>query len=375
MTTGGSFLVPRFSVELPVSSLLVRSTYSNESRSTSGTRSIAASASFVTRRKDFSRWIIVAAAIAAVTAAAPAAGAQSYPSRPIRAIVGFVPGGSTDLIARQLGQKLSETLGQPVIVDNRPGGAGVIAAVMARDAPPDGHTLFFGTISTLATNVATQAKLPYDPLRDYAPITMTVSNPYFLVVHPAVPVASVTEFIALARSKPGELNYSTSGTGGGAHLAVELLRSMARIDIVHIPYKGAAQATAEVVAGHVQMSFSQPAVALPHAKAGRVKVLGVTGLRPLQSWPDAPPVAEGGLPGFEASSWQGVLVPARTAKPIIARLHREIVVALRSPEIERRLLADGSEIGGGSPEEFGAYIRSEIAKWTRVVKEVGIKVE
>jgi tripartite-type tricarboxylate transporter receptor subunit TctC len=326
-------------------------------------------------RQDFHVISVALAAICAATAAAPAVGAQAYPSRPIRAIVGFVPGGSTDLIARQLGQRLSESLGQPVIVDNRPGGAGVIAAVMARDAPPDGHTLFFGTISTLATNVATQAQLPYDPLRDYAPITLTLSNPYFLVVHPAVPAGSVKEFIALARSKPGQLNYSTSGTGGGAHLAVELLRSMARIDIVHIPYKGSAQATAEVAAGHVQMSFSQPAVALPHARAGRVKMLGVTGLKPLQSWPEARPVAEAGLPGFEASSWQGVLVPAKTPKPLIDRLHKEIVVALRSPEIERRLLADGSEIGGGSPEEFGAYIRNEIAKWTRVVKEAGIKVE
>lgn len=318
---------------------------------------------------------LTAAVTLAAGAAAFAADAQSYPSRPIRAIVGFVPGGATDLIARQLGQKLSETLGQPVIVDNRPGGAGVIAAVMARDAPPDGHTLFFGTISTLATNVATQAKLPYDPLRDYAPITLTLSNPYFLVVHPAVPAGSVKEFIALARTKPGQLNYSTSGTGGGAHLAVELLRSMARIDIVHIPYKGSAQATAEVAAGHVQMSFSQPAVALPHARAGRIKILGVTGVKPLHSWPDAPPVAAAGLQGFEASSWQGVLVPTKTPRPIVDRLHKEIVAALRSPEIERRLLADGSEIGGGSPEEFGAYIRNEIAKWTRVVKEAGIKVE
>jgi tripartite-type tricarboxylate transporter receptor subunit TctC len=314
-------------------------------------------------------------AVGAAAAAAPAAAAQSYPVRPIRAIVGFVPGGSTDLIARQLARKLSESLGQPVIVDNRPSGAGVMAAVMAKDAPPDGHTLYFGTISALATNVAVQARLPYDPVRDYAPITMTLSNPYFLVVHPAVPAGSVKDFIALARARPGQLNYSTSGTGGGAHLGVELLRSMARIDIVHIPYKGAAQATAEVVAGHVQMSFSQPSVALPHAKAGRVKVLGVTGLKPLHSWPDAPPVAEAGLPGFEASSWQGVLVPARTPKLIIARLHKEIVSALRSPEIERRLLAEGSEIGGGSPEAFGAYIRSEIAKWTRVVKEAGIRVE
>ena len=300
---------------------------------------------------------------------------ERYPVRPIRAIVGFVPGGSTDLIARQLGQRLTESLGQPVIVDNRPGGAGVIAAVMAKDAPPDGHTLFFGTISTLATNVAIQAGLPYDPRRDYAPITMTLSNPYFLVVHPAVPAGSVKEFIALARARPGQLNYSTSGTGGGAHLAVELLRSMARIDIVHIPYKGSAQATAEVAAGHVQMSFSQPAVALPHAKAGRIKVLGVTSLKPLHSWPEALPVAGAGLAGFEASSWQGVLVPARTPRAVIDRLHREIVTALHAPEIERRLLADGSEVGGGSPEAFGAYIRNEIVKWTRVVKEARIKVD
>ena len=324
-----------------------------------------------------------AAAICVAVGAMPAAGAQSpstssrqaYPSRPVRAIVGFVPGGATDLIARQLAQKLAESLGQPVIVDNRPSGAGVMAAVIAKDAPPDGHTLYFGTISALATHAATHAKLPYDPLRDYAPITMTLSNPYFLAVHPGVPAASVKEFIAVARARPGKLNYSTSGTGGGAHLAVELLRSMAKIDIVHIPYKGAAQATAEVVAGHVQMSFSQPAVALPHAKAGRLKLLGVTGMKPLHSWPDARPVAEAGLPGFEASSWQGVLVPAKTPRPLIDRLNREIVVALRSPEIERRLLADGSEVGGGTPEAFGAHIRSEIAKWTRVVREAGIRIE
>jgi tripartite-type tricarboxylate transporter receptor subunit TctC len=318
---------------------------------------------------------MVAVAIGAAAAAVHDAGAQSYPSRPIRAIVGFVPGGSTDLIARQLAQKLTDSLGQPVIVDNRPSGAGIMAAVMAKDAPPDGHTLYFGTISALATHPATHAKLPYDPLRDYAPITLTLSNPYFVAVHPGVPAGSVKEFIALARAKPGQLNYSTSGAGGGAHLGVELFRSMARIDIVHIPYKGAAQATAEVVAGQVQMSFSQPAVALPHAKAGRVRILGVTGPKPLHSWPDARPVAEAGLPGFEASSWQGVLVPARSPRAVIDRLHKEIVAALRSPEIERRLLADGSEVGGGSPEEFGAYIRSEIAKWGRVVKEAGIKVE
>jgi tripartite-type tricarboxylate transporter receptor subunit TctC len=311
-----------------------------------------------------------------VGAAPGAALNEAYPTRPIRAIVGFVPGGATDIMARQLGAKLGESLGQQVIVDNRPGGSGIIAATMARDAPADGHTLFFGTISTLATNVATIAKLPYDPMKDYAPITLTSSNPYFLVVHPSSPAGSVKEFIALARARPGQLNYSSSGTGGGAHLGMELFRSMAKLSMVHIPYKGAAQATAEVAAGHIDMSFSQPSVMLPPAKAGRIKVLGVTALKPLASWPDAPPVAQaGGLPGFEASSWQGVLAPARTPRRIIERLHKEFVKALHSPEVERRLVAEGSEIGGIAPEAFAAYIRQEIAKWTRVVKEAGIKAE
>jgi tripartite-type tricarboxylate transporter receptor subunit TctC len=317
------------------------------------------------------------AVLAAVLAVfAGLAGAADYPARPIRAIVGFVPGGATDLMARQLGQKLTESLGQPIIVDNRPGGSGIIAAVMAKDAPADGYTIFFGTISTLATNVATSRQLPYDPLRDYAPITLTASNPYFLVVPPSLPARSVKEFIALAKAKPGQLNFASSGTGGGNHLSMELFRSMAKLDMVHIPYKGAAQATAETAAGQVQMTFSQPAVALAPARAGRIRVLGVTSLKPLQSWPEAPPVAEAaGLPGFEASSWQGLVAPARTPKPILDRLHRETVKALHSPDVERRLHAEGSEIGGMPPAEFAAYVRQEIAKWTRVVKEAGIKVE
>ena len=320
------------------------------------------------------RRVSLAAILLGVTCAA--AGAPDYPARPIRAIVGFVPGGATDIMARQLGQKLGESLGQPIIVDNRPGGSGIIAATMAKDAPADGYTIFFGTISTLATNVATIRALPYDPLRDYAPITLTASNPYFLVVPPSLPARSVREFIALARAKPGQLNFASSGTGGGNHLSMELFRSMAKLDMVHIPYKGAAQATAETAAGQVQMTFSQPAVALGPAKAGRIRVLGVTGRKPLPSWPDAPPIAEAaGLPGFEASSWQGLVAPARTPKPILDRLQRDTVKALHSPDIERRLHAEGSEIGGIPPAEFAAYVRREIAKWTRVVKEAGIKVE
>jgi tripartite-type tricarboxylate transporter receptor subunit TctC len=304
-----------------------------------------------------------------------AAWAQApYPSKPLRAIVGFIPGGATDIMARALGQKLSEVFGQQVIVDNRAGGGGVIAAVMAKDAPPDGYTLFFGTISTLATNVATKSKLPYDPVRDYAPITLTASNPYFLVVHPSVPASSTKELIALARARPGQLNFASSGTGGGAHLAGEMFRSMAKIDMVHVPYKGAGQATTEVLAGQVQMTFSQPAVMLVHAKAGRLRVLGVTSVKPLSSWPDAPPIAAT-VPGYEASSWQGVLVPANTPKPIIARLHTEIVKALNAPDMRARLTAEGSEIGGNSPEEFGRYIRTEIEKWKRVVRDARLQVE
>jgi tripartite-type tricarboxylate transporter receptor subunit TctC len=320
----------------------------------------------------------IKAALAALILACGCATADAaeYPARPIRAIVGFVPGGATDLMARQLGQKLAESLGQPIIVDNRPGGSGIIAAVMAKDAPADGYTIFFGTISTLATNPATIRKLPYDPLRDYAPITLTASNPYFLVVPPSLPARSVKEFIALAKAKPGQLNFASSGTGGGNHLSMELFRSMAKLDMVHIPYKGAAQATAETAAGEVQMTFSQPATALAPAKAGRIRVLGVTSLKPLQSWPEAPPIAEvAGLPGFEASSWQGLVAPARTPRPILDRLHQETVKALHAPDVERRLHAEGSEIGGIAPAEFAAYVRREIAKWTRVVKEAGIKVE
>lgn len=301
--------------------------------------------------------------------------ADTYPSRPIRAIVGFVPGGATDIMARQLGHKLSESLGQQVIVDNRPGGSGIIAATLARGAPADGYTLFFGTISTLATNVATIRKLPYDPLKDYAPITLTASAPYFLVVHPSVPAASLKEFIALVRARPGQLNFASSGTGGGNHLAIEMFRAMAGLDMVHIPYKGSAQATAEVLAGQVQMAFLQPAVMLPQAKAGKLKVLAVTGRKRLASWPDAPPIAEAGVPGYEASSWQGVVVPAKTPKPVVARLHREIVKALHSPEVENRIKAEGSEIGGITPEEFGRYIAGEIAKWKKVVADARISVE
>lgn len=305
---------------------------------------------------------------------AGAAHAQNYPDKPIRAIVPFVAGGPTDIMARALGQKLSTAFGKQIIIDNRAGGGGVIAATMAKEAPADGYTIFFGTISTLATNVATSNKLPYDPVKDYAPITLTSSNPYFMVVHPAVPAASVKEFVALARAKPGQLNYASSGTGGGSHMAMELFRTMAKLDMVHIPYKGSGQSITEVIAGQVQMTFIQPSITIIHAKSGKLKVLGVTSKNRLASWKEAAPIGEA-VPGYESSSWQGVLAPAKTPKPIIDRLHAEIVKALHSPEISGRLAAEGSEIGGISPEEFGRYIRAEIVKWKKVVKDANIQVE
>ena len=322
----------------------------------------------------------LAAGVALLLAAFPAAAQNpapaQYPIKPIRGIVGFVPGGATDMMARSLAQKLSDVFGQQMIIDNRAGGGGVIAATMAKDSPPDGYTIFFGTISTLATNVATNPRLPYDPLRDFAPITMTSYNPYFLVVHPAVQAKSVKEFIALARAKPGQLNYASSGTGGGAHLALELFRSMAKLDMVHVPYKGSAQSITELLGGQVQMTFAQPSVSLAHAKAGKLRILGVTSAKPLASWPDAPPIAQaGGLPGFDATSWQGVVAPAKTPRVIVNRLHAEIVKALNTPDLRQKLAAESSEAGGMPPEQFAQFIATEIAKWKRVVKDANIKIE
>jgi tripartite-type tricarboxylate transporter receptor subunit TctC len=316
----------------------------------------------------------VAAALACAFCASGVAAQGAYPTKPVRGIVGFVPGGATDLLARALGQKLSDSFGQQVIIDNRAGGGGVIAATLAKESPPDGYTIFFGTISTLATNVAVKPKLPYDPLRDFAPITMTSYNPYFLVVHPSVQAKSVKELIALARAKPGTLNYASSGTGGGAHLALELFRTMAKLDMVHVPYKGSAQSITELIGGQVQLTFAQPSVSLAHAKAGKLRILGVTSKKPIAAWPDAAPIAQT-LPGFEATSWQGVVAPAKTPPAIVDRLYKEIMKALHTPDLQAKLTAESSEIGGMPPPEFAAFIANEIAKWKRVVKDAHIKDE
>lgn len=304
-----------------------------------------------------------------------AAAQTAYPVKPIRWVLGFPPGGITDIMTRILARHLSESVGQQVIVDNRAGGGGLIAAGLAARAPADGYTLFTGTISTLATNVSTYAKLPYDPVKDYAPVTLTAVTPYLLVVHTSVPARTVQELIALAKAKPRQITFATAGAGGGSHLATEMFRAMAGIEIVHVPYKGAAPAMTDLVGGQVSMNFNQLASTAPHVASGRVRMLAVSGARRLPSLPDVPAIAEAGVPGYEATSWQGLLLPAGAPTAIVARLHKEIVGALRSPEMRDRLVAEGSEAVPTTPSEFGKFIAAEIAKWAKVVKEAGVKAE
>ena len=308
-------------------------------------------------------------------ALAGAASAQTYPTRPIRFIVGFVPGGGTDMMARLLSRKLSDSMGQQVIVDNRAGSSGVIAAVIAAKAPPDGYTLFAGTISTLATNVSMYSKLPYDPVRDFAPVTLTAMSPYLLVVNPSTPATTLKELIALAKATPGRLNHASAGSGGGNHLSHELFKFMAGIDIVHVPYKGAADQLTALIAGEVQVSLIQVQVALPQVRAGRLRVLAITSAQRLAVVPEVPTIAEAGVPGYEATSWQGVVLPAAAPHAIVNRLYGEIAKALQTPEVKERLATEGSTPGGITPQEFAAHIKSEIAKWAKVVKVSGAKAD
>jgi tripartite-type tricarboxylate transporter receptor subunit TctC len=281
----------------------------------------------------------------------------------------------TDIVARALSQKLYERLGQQVVVDNRAGGSGTIAAVITAKAPPDGYTLLMSSVSTMASNVSMVAKLPYDPLRDFAPVTLVLATPYMATVQAGLPVNNLREFVALAKAKPGQFNFGSSGTGGGAHLAIELFKSMAHIELTHIPYKGASLALTDLIGGQIQLTFSQPPLVLPHIKSGKVKGLAITSGRRLAVLPEYPTVAESGLAGYEATSWQGVVTPAGTPRAIVMKLNSEITRALQLPEIGARLAAEGSEPGATTPDEFAAYIRREIVKWAKVVKESGAKTE
>jgi tripartite-type tricarboxylate transporter receptor subunit TctC len=305
---------------------------------------------------------LLAVDIAAVSAA------ERYPTHPVRALVPFAPGGATDIMARAISAKLSESLGQQVVVDNRAGAGGNIAAAIAARSAPDGHTLFFGTISTLATNLSTFRKLPYDPLRDFAPVTLTAVSPMFIVTHPSVPAASYGELVALARAKPGQLNYASSGTGGASHLMMELFLSQTGLKATHIPYKGAGPALVDLMAGQVQMSLQQPPSAIPYLANGKLRAHAVTSKRRVSAASEVPTTAEVGLPQFDVTSWQGLVVAKGTPAPIVGRLHSAVRAALASRELQERLIAEGSEPGGVAPDAFGEHIRREIARWAQVVK-------
>jgi tripartite-type tricarboxylate transporter receptor subunit TctC len=288
-------------------------------------------------------------------------------------VVGFPAGGPTDIVSRTLVPKLTEAFGQTVIVENRGGAGGVIATEQVSKAAPDGYTLLMGTIGGIAVAMSLLPNRGYDTLRDFAPITQAVTVTNLLVVHPTVPAKNVKDLLAMARAKPGRLNYASSGNGTVTHLAGELFKLMGKVDIVHVPFKGGAPALTALISGEVDMSYENSLVVTPHVRAGKVKALAVTGTKRSQLMPDLPTISESGLPGYNASGWYGLFAPAATPKQIIARLNAEAVKALRMPDVVRTLSSQGAEPVGNTPEEFGAFVKSEIEKWSNLVKLAKMK--
>ncbi|MBN9529353.1 MAG: tripartite tricarboxylate transporter substrate binding protein [Alphaproteobacteria bacterium] len=301
--------------------------------------------------------------------------AQTYPTRAITLIVPFPAGGTTDILGRFVGQALSAAWNQPVVVENRGGAGGNIGAAAVAKAAPDGYTLLVGTVGTHAINASLYTKMPYDTLKDFAPVTQIASVPNMLVVTPSLPVGSVTELIAYAKANPGKLNMASSGNGTSIHLSGELFKVMTGVDMVHVPYKGSAPALNDLMGGQVQLMFDNMPSALPQVKGGTLKALAVTTATRSPAMPDLPTVAEAGVPGFEASSWFGVFAPAGTPKEIVAKLQTEIARILKSPEMTERLAQQGAVAVGNTPDEFGAYVQSELVKWAGVVKASGARVD
>jgi tripartite-type tricarboxylate transporter receptor subunit TctC len=299
----------------------------------------------------------------------------AYPGRPIRFIVPFTPGGSGDVFARPIAQKMSESMGQQVVVENRPGSGGVIGSEAVAKAPPDGYTMMMGLTANVVINPALYAKLPYDPARDFAPVTLVANAPYVLVVPPSLPAANVKQLVALARAKPGELAYVSFGSGSMGHLAGELFASMAGVKLLHVPYKTLGQGLTDLVSGQVQLLFIGIASAQPHVRSGKLRAIAVSGAKRSPAMPQVPTVSESGVKGFEVTGWYGVFVPAGTPQDIIARLHKEVVRALSLPEVRERLSTEGAELVGNSPREFDVFIRNELTKWAKIVKLSGAKAE
>ena len=318
------------------------------------------------------RWL--AGVVLLVCAAAPAR-ALDYPGHPVTLIVAFPPGGASDVLSRIIARRLEQILGQPFVIENRPGAGGNVAAETVAHAAPDGYTLLNANNAILATNAALYRRISFDAEADFAPIGLIGSQANILVVNPAVPARSMAELIALAKANPGKLNFASSGHGLAAHLAGELFKTEAKIDIVHVPYKGAAPALQDVIAGHVQMMFATASSVVPHIKDGKVRALAVASLKRTAVLPDIPTIDELGIKNFDATTWHGLVAPARTPQEVIATLNRALAAALADPAVKTSLADLGVDLIGGTPEAFAAYIKSEIPKWTAIIKASGAKVE
>lgn len=312
--------------------------------------------------------------ILAVLAAVQCAGAQTFPARSVRIVVPFAPGGGADVIARLLVQRLTENWGQTVVVDNRAGAGGTVGSELVAKSPPDGYTLIMATVSTHAVAASLYRKLPYDPLKDFAPITNLASIPNYLVVHPSVPVKSVKELIALARAKPDQLIYASSGNGTSGHLSMELLKTMTGIKAVHVPFKGAGPGTIALLSGEVHMQFASVLPLMGPIQAGRLRALAISGTRRSPSLPDVPTVAES-VPGYEAVTWYGLLAPTATPGAVISKIHADAVKIANTAEFRDRMVKDGGIVVGNTPGEFADYIKADIAKWATVVRSIGAQID
>ena len=313
--------------------------------------------------------------VAAGLAICVSATAQDYPTRPIRVIIPSTAGGSVDTLARAVGARLAERWGQQVVVDNRSGAGGVIGAEITARAPADGYTVIMATIAAMATNVTLTRNLPYDPVRDFAPVTQVASQQLVLLVNPAVAARSVQELIQLAKAKPAQLTFASAGNGSGGHLSGELLKILTGINITHVPYKGIAPALVDVISGQITMTFASVISGMPHVKSGKTRALAVSGAHRSPAAPELPTMIESGVPGYESSTWYGLLAPKASPRAIIAKLSREVVTIVNLPEVKSHLLAEGAEPVGSTPEQFGEFIKSEIAKWGKVIRAAGLRAE
>ena len=319
--------------------------------------------------------LLLATAVTAAVAAAGDAAAQTYPSRPVNLIVGFAPGGGTDTVARVMQKKMAEYLGQSVVVENRAGAGGTIAAAVVAKAEPDGYTILLATIAALAVAPHLNSKLPYDPIKDFAPVSMATESGNVLVVHPSVPVKTLAEFIKLANSKPGGIAYGTSGVGSAGHLAGELFRLTAKVNLTHVPYKGGGPAMSDLLGGQIPSVFASATTATPQVQSGKLVALGSTGSKRSQALPNVPTIAEQGFPGYEATNWYAFVAPAKTPRAVVSRLNREIVRTLNDPDTHAAILKQGEEPTPSTPEELGAKIKREHATWGRVIRDAGIPKE